>query len=368
MAADFPSTPEESDAMRLQVCLKHIIPPDEALLTEAMNHINNLTKPLGSLGRLEELAAKLFAIQGGKRPLAADPAGIITIAADHGVAEEGVSPVPRIVTRRQVQNFLKGGGGISVLCRANNITHLVVDAGVAGEDFPEHPLLVRHKIASGTANITRGPAMSRKECLEALGLGIKLANKAGEDGIRCLGAGEMGIGNTTPSTALFSVLYGLAPEDITGPGAGLAPAKLACKIAVIRKALAANKDAAESSDPLTLLSALGGLEIAAMTGLILGSAAKRIPLMVDGFISAAAYAVARAFAPAVRHYCFCAHASAEPGYALIMQKMGERPLVDLNFRLGEGTGAVFGIVFLRSAAAMFNNMATFSSAGVNAGS
>lgn len=356
----YPGTP-------LAECLSRITPVSAALADEAMAHINTLTKPLGSLGRLEELAARLYAVRNGVPPLAADPARVITIAGDHGVIEEGVSSSPAVVTRQQVYNFLNGGGGISVMCRCNGIGHQVVDAGVAGEEFPDHPLLVRRKIAPGTANIAKGPAMTVERCLAALELGMDLAAMAHADGVQCLGTGEMGIGNTTPSTALFAALYGLDPADITGPGAGVPPTGLAGKVAVIRKALDVNANAVRSMDPVAVLAALGGLEIAALTGLILGAAARRIPVMVDGFISTAACAAALAMAPAAGDYCFFGHASAEPGHALILERMGQRPLVDLGLRLGEGTGAVFGIVLLRSAAAMFNDMATFSGAGVTAG-
>ncbi len=349
---------------RLRNCLARIAPLDESLLYEAMGHIDSLTKPKGSLGRLEELAARLYAVQGGKKPLAMDPARIVTAAADHGVTEEGVSASPSIVTRQQVHNFINGGGGISVLCRANGIDHQVVDCGVAGEAFAPHPILVRKKIAPGTANIARGPAMSGEECLAALDLGISLAEKARAENFRCLGTGEMGIGNTTPSTALFSALYDLDPADIAGPGAGLGPENISGKVGIKKKALNVNAEAVKSNDPVALLAAVGGLEIATLTGLILGAASLSMPVVVDGFISTAACAVAVALAPEARGYCFFAHASAEPGHARIMEHLGEKPLLDLGFRLGEGTGAVFGMELLRSADAMFNEKATFASAGV----
>lgn len=355
-------------AARLEKCLSRIRPVDASLYRKAMGHIDSLTKPVGSLGRLEDLAARLFALRDGETPLAADPARIVTMAADHGVTAEGVSPSPAVVTRQQVCNFMNGGGGISVLCACNAIGHQIVDAGVAGEGFPDHPILVQRKIASGTMNIAQGPAMTREQCLAALALGIDIADMARDEGIRCLGTGEMGIGNTTPSTALFSALFGLDPADLTGPGAGLAHDKLAHKTAIIRKALAVNSEAVRGRDPVAILAALGGLEIAALTGLVLGGAANRIPVMVDGFISTAACAVALALAPHAREYCFFSHASAEPGHAAIMECLGERPLLDLDFRLGEGTGAAFGIVILRGAAAMFNDMATFTGAGVSAAS
>ena len=220
----------------------------------------------------------------------------------------------------------------------------------------------------GTANIAKGPAMTMAECLAALDLGISLAEEAHGEGIRCLGTGEMGIANTTPSTALFAALYGLDPAAITGPGTGLSAEGMRHKVAVIKKALDANRDAVKSNDPVALLAALGGLEIATLAGLVLGGASLRMPVVIDGFISTAACAIALAIAPRARDYCFFSHASAEPGHAAVMAKIGERPLVDLDFRLGEGTGAVFGMVILRSAAAMYNEMATFSAAGVSEGS
>ncbi len=351
----------------LDGCLAGIAPVSPSLREKAMARIDMLTKPKGSLGRLEEMAARLYAVQGGVTPLAVDPARIITVAADHGVTEEGVSASPAIVTRQQVLNFLNAGAGISVLCRANAIDHQVVDAGVAGDEFPDHPILVRHKIAPGTANLAKGPAMSREECLAALELGISLAETARAQGVRCLGTGEMGIGNTTPSTAIFAALYGLEPASLVGPGAGLSAGGMRRKAAVIKKALDVNAQAVESKSPVAILAALGGLEIATLTGLVLGGASLGMPVVIDGFISTAACAVALAMAPPAREYCFFSHASAEPGHAVIMERLGERPLVDLGFRLGEGTGAVFGMVILRGAAAMFNDMATFAGAGVSVG-
>lgn len=358
--------PADTDSNRLATCLAAIKPVDPALVAEGKTYIDSLTKPVGSLGRLEELAARLYAIQGGVRPLAVDPARILTFGGDHGVTEEGINAAPPIITRQQMNNFLNGGGGISVLCRCNGVDHMVVDAGVAGEDFAEHPKLVRRKIASGTANMAKGPAMTRDECLAALVLGIDMAQEAYDKGFRVVGTGEMGIGNTTPSTALFCALFDLDPADVTGPGAGVPPAGIAGKAAVIKKSLAVNAGAIAGKDPVAILAAVGGLEIAAMTGLILGGASLGMAVMTDGFISSASYAVARGMAPAVGGYCFFAHASAEPGHVKVLELLGERALVDLDFRLGEGTGAAIGIAVLRSAAAMFNDMATFNSAGVTA--
>ena len=349
---------------RLEAAANAIHPLDRRHLEQAQTHLDSLTKPPGSLGRLEECAARLFAVQGGRAPLAIDPARVVTVAGDHGVVAEGVSSSPSEVTRQQVENFLRGEGGISVMCRASRIEHQVVDAGVMGDDFTAHPMLIRRKIAPGTANMAHGPAMSRAECLCALELGLDLAEQAHSCGIRCLGTGEMGIGNTTPSTALFSVLLGLDPGDIVGPGAGVPPAGMAGKVAIIRKAIAVNEGAVRDRDPFGVLAALGGLEIATLVGFILGAAGRNMPLVIDGFISTAAYVSALSFAPFLAGRCFFAHASAEPGFKTIMEKLDEKPLLDLGMRLGEGTGAALAITLLRNAAAVYNEMATFASAGV----
>ncbi len=330
-------------------------------------HLDNLTKPRGSLGRLEELALQLHRIQGGARPLAADPARIFTIAGDHGVAAEGVSLFPQEVTRQMVLNFLNGGAGINVLCATAGIDLRVVDAGCLGDDFEPHPQLVRRKVAPGTANMTHGPAMTREQCEAALLLGADLAAQAAADGCRCVGTGDMGIANTTPSTALYCAYLGLDPEAVTGPGTGLDAHGVARKAQVIRAALAANRQAIATGDPVDILAAVGGLEIAALAGLILGAARHRLVAVIDGFISTAAYTAAWKIAPAVAGYCVFSHASAEQGHAAILRKLDIRPLLDLGLRLGEGTGGALSIFLLRSAADIFEKMATFGDAGVDAG-
>lgn len=355
-----PPTPLQS----LEKCLAEISPLNSSLVKKAMQRIDSLAKPQGSLGRLEELAAKLFAIKCGQVPLSAGPARVVTIAADHGVAAHGVSATPVPVTRLQVRNFLRGKGGISVLTMCNGIEHQIVDVGMLGDDLPGYPKLIRKKIRQGSRDISQGPAMTHEECLAALDVGIDLARQAQRDGIQALGVGEMGIGNTTPSTAIFAALYGLDPAAIVGPGAGLPKEKLQYKTRIIKKALAANAQAVASGKAFEILSSLGGLEIAALSGLMLGAAACRIPLMLDGFISTAAYAVALAMAPSLKGYCFFGHASAEPGHAIIMEHLGERALLQLDLRLGEGTGAALALVVLRSAAAMYNDMATLEEAGI----
>lgn len=341
-----------------------IVPVDQVLAPAAQAHLDNLTKPRGSLGRLEELALRLVLVQNGAAP-ASDPARIYTIAGDHGVAAEGVSLFPQEVTRQMVLNFATGGAGINVLARTNGIDLKVVDAGCLGGEFPSHPNLIQRKVAQGTANLAQGPAMTEDQCVAALLLGADLADQAAAEGFRSVGTGDMGIANTTPSTALFCAFLGLDPLDITGPGTGLAPAAVKLKAEVIRKGLAANAEAVASGDALRILSALGGLEIAALAGLILGAAKNRMAVAVDGFISTAAYVSAWKLAPAVADYAFFSHASAEPGYAKIMAAMGSQPLLHLGMRLGEGTGSALALTVLRSACAIYNEMASFASAGVS---
>lgn len=344
--------------------LDSILPADPALKLEAQRRLDNLTKPVGSLGRLEEMAVKLYSIQ-GKRPLAAKPARMLTIAADHGVVREGVASSPQAVTMLMVQNFLAGGAAVNALCEASGAELRVVDAGAAGEIGGEHKLLVKAKIAPGTANMAEGPAMSRQECLAALKLGTELAESARNDGVRVLGTGEMGIGNTTASSALLCAYMGFSAKDMTGMGAGAPSAGLEHKSRVIAKALEVNRAAAESKDPVSVLAALGGFEIAALAGLILGGAARRMAVIVDGFIATAAYVAAWKTAPAVRDYCFFSHGSAEAGHAKALAALGEKPLLDLGMRLGEGTGAALGFMLLHAAASVFNNMATFADAGID---
>jgi len=241
----------------------------------------------------------------------------------------------------------------------------VVDAGCLGEPFPPHPAFAGARVASGTANLAKEPAMSREVCEQALLLGVSLACQAADEGIKALGTGDMGIANTTPSTALFCAFLGLAPEVATGPGTGLSAEGVRRKAEVVRRALALHRDVLASGDALGILAALGGLEIACLAGLILGAAANRLPVAVDGFISTAAYVAARGLAPAVADYAVLSHASAEPGYAAIMKALGAAPILDLGLRLGEGTGAALALVLMRAGANVFNQMATFAAAGVS---
>ena len=350
----------------LEQVVSGVAPVDSTLEKQARAHLDNLTKPLGSLGRLEDLAAKMYVASGGLPP-EADPARIYTIAGDHGVNEENVSYFPQEVTRQMVENFLQGGAGINVLARTSGVELMVVDAGCKGGAFPEHPNLIQRRIGSGTANISKGPAMSMEHCLKSLALGIELADEAYEQGIRTLGTGEMGVSNTTPSTALYCAYFNLDPAEITGPGGGIDASGVVRKAGVISRALEVNKDVVSSKDPLSILAALGGYEIAALAGLIIGGARNRQMVCIDGFISTAAYSAASLICPAVGGYCVLSHASAEPGYAKVVEALGRRPLLHLDMRLGEGSGAALSMFMLRAAANIFNEMATFNDAGVDAG-
>ena len=352
----------------LAATINEIKPVDRALAAPGQAHLDNLTKPQGSLGRLEELALQLYMVQGGAKPQA-DPCRVYTVAGDHGVVAEGVSLFPQEVTRQMVLNFVGGGAGINALARTSGAELFVVDAGCLGGAFDEHPNLIQGKVAQGTANLAVGPAMTRAQCIEALMLGVDLADRAHADGVRVLGTGDMGIGNTTPSTALYCAYLGLNPASMTGPGTGLDRQGVSRKVEVVKRGLAANAAAiASASGPdgaLSILAALGGLEIACLAGLILGGAKNRQLICVDGFISTAACVAAWKLCPATADYTVLAHVSAEPGHKLAVEKMGKAPLLDLGLRLGEGTGAAIAMFLLRSAAAIYNDMASFASAGVS---
>ena len=339
---------------------------DNSLGSVAQAHLDALAKPGGSLGRLEELAVRLFCITGGQAPLRVDPAVIFTVAGDHGVADEGVSIYPQEVTRQMVQNFLQGGAGINVLCALNGIDQFVVDAGCVGGPYKAHPKLHDVRLGDGTANIATGPAMSLELCGQALLAGAKLAEEAVDSGYKCIGIGEMGIANTTVSSALYCAYLGLSPEESVGQGAGSSATSLERKLGAVRRALKANSAALQTQDPLAVLAGLGGFEIAVMAGMVLGCASRKTPLVVDGFIATAALLAASRLCPASSGYCFLSHCSAEKGHAAVVRSLCmPRPMLDLDFRLGEGTGSAMAIPLLRAAAAIYNEMASFSSAAVS---
>ncbi|SKA77202.1 nicotinate-nucleotide--dimethylbenzimidazole phosphoribosyltransferase [Desulfobaculum bizertense] len=347
----------------LQKVIQSIAPLNQELAKKARHRLDYLAKPRGSLGRFEDIATQIFCIQEGQKPCV-DPTRIYTVAADHGVIESGVSVSPQVITRQMVGAFLQNGGGINALTNSYNIDLKVVDAGCVGGPFEDCPFMLQRKLAQGTANLAKGPAMSEELCLKALQLGFALAEEAHADGIKTLGTGEMGVGNTTPSTALFSAFFQLDPAYLAGPGGGLDSEGIQHKVSVIREALRVNASAIESGDPLRILAALGGIELATLTGLILRAASLRMLVVVDGYISSAAYAAAWKLQPLVHDYCVLSHVSAEPGHARVVDAMDAAPLLNLGFRLGEGTGAAVAIPLLRGAVDAFNNMLSFENAGV----
>jgi nicotinate-nucleotide--dimethylbenzimidazole phosphoribosyltransferase len=320
-----------------------------------------LTKPPGSLGRLEELANRMAAIQATLSPVVTLPR-IVVFAADHGVCAEGVNPYPQAVTAQMVANFLRGGAAINALAAAAGAELQIVDAGMAGS-IENASGLIRRPIGPGTRNFCEQAAMTREHAEASLELGIDLADQADQEGCTLLGIGEMGIGNSTVASAITAALTGLPPARVIGPGTGADEACLARKRSAVERALALHAN--RITDPLDLLSCLGGFEIGAMCGVCLGAAANGCAVLVDGFIASAAAAIALRFQPDVRDYLFPAHLSTEPGHAALLELLGHRPLLDLEMRLGEGTGAAIAIPLLRAAVAAFTGMATFASAGVS---
>jgi nicotinate-nucleotide--dimethylbenzimidazole phosphoribosyltransferase len=345
----------------LQETLASIKSVDETLEAAARARLDSLTKPPGSLGHLEDIAARYCLATGTAEPRLGRKA-IFTFAGDHGVAEEGVSAFPKEVTPQMVANMLAGGAAVNVLGRHAGAEVSVVDMGVDA-DLSGAPGLLDRKVRRGTANIALGPAMTEEEATRALEAGIALAREAAEDGATLLGAGDMGIANTTPSAALFAALLPCAPEEITGRGTGIDDAALERKVEVVRQALQVN--APLLGTPLGCLSAVGGLEIAGIAGLSLGAAASGVPLVVDGFISSAGALVACRMCDAVEGYLFFSHLSEEAGHAVFLERFGARPILDLGMRLGEGTGAALAMTVIEAAVKVYNDMATFDSAGVS---
>ncbi len=345
----------------LEQVIREIKPPDEGAMAVARARQDTLTKPLGSLGRLEELSVKVAGIKGEPMPGLSRKA-IVTMAADHGVAVEGVSAYPQEVTAQMVQNFLRSGAGINVLATLVGAKVIVVDMGVASAMEP-HPALVSRKIAYGTQNMARGPAMTREQAINSVEVGVEIAEKEVEKGLDIIGTGDMGIGNTTPSSAITAVFTGEPVDKVTGQGTGIDDRQLAQKVKVIERALRANQP--DPNDPIDVLSKVGGFEIAGLSGVILGAAAHRIPIVIDGFISGAAALIAAGLSPTVRDYLIASHISVEIGHQAILDYLGLRPLLALELRLGEGTGAALGIFLVEAAAKVLTDMATFSEAGVS---
>lgn len=347
--------------MLLHETLSRIQSPDRHMLAQAQARLDRLTKPLGSLGRLEELAAQYVMITGELKPNA--PRGaVFTFAADHGVALEGVSAYPREVTPQMVLNFLRGGAGVNVLARHVGADVRVVDIGVAHE-FGPIPGLIHKKVMAGTCNFLSEPAMSREQAEQAIMVGIELATQAGQEGIGLIGTGDMGIGNTTPSAAITAVMTGRPVAEVTGRGTGIDDAGHARKVTVIQQALACRRP--DRTDALDVLAKVGGLEIGGLAGLILGAAAARVPIVLDGFIAGAAALIAVGLQPLCRDYLIASHRSVERGHQTILDHLGLKPLLDLDLRLGEGTGACLGMSLVCAAIKILTEMATFGEAGVS---
>jgi nicotinate-nucleotide--dimethylbenzimidazole phosphoribosyltransferase len=334
---------------------------DSAAAESAVSRQKILTKPPGSLGVLEELSIRLAGMTGRLDP-PLDHAVVFTLAGDHGVADEGVSAYPREVTAQMVLNFLNGGAAVNVLAQELGARVVVADLGVATE-LPVTPGLHRLKVRAGTANLVQGSAMTPAEALEAVEAGRRLVREELERGLDVALTGDMGVANTTPSACLVCHFTGLEAVQVVGRGTGVDDAGLQRKISAVRRGLEVNRE--RSQDPLGALAALGGLEIAGLVGVILEAAARRRPVVIDGFIATAAALAAAALVPGCRDYMIAAHRSQELGHAAALGALGLRPLLDLGLRLGEGTGALLALPLLRSAVRLLNEMATFAEAGVS---
>ena len=338
-----------------------LAPTDDAAFRAAMEHHARLTKPAGALGRLEPLGAQLAAMSGLMPPPVPAPAAVAVFAGDHGVLAQGVTPWPKEVTAQMVANFLSGGAAINVLAATVGASVTVVDVGVDAE-LTAAPGLRLAKVRRGTADLAVGPAMTVAEALAALDVGAAVAADLVATGARCLVTGDMGIGNTTPSAAVIAALTGRPAADVTGRGTGIDDATLARKVVAVTAGLA--RVGAEAT-PVDVLAEVGGLEIAAIAGFVVGAAAARTPVVVDGVIALAGACVAAAIAPAVVGYCVAGHRSTEPGASAALEHLGLEPLLDLGLRLGEGTGACLAVPLLVAAARVLSEMATFDGAGVS---
>jgi nicotinate-nucleotide--dimethylbenzimidazole phosphoribosyltransferase len=343
----------------LDETLARIAPPDPAVARKTQTLLDGKTKPRGSLGRLEELACRIAAARGISVPELPVKA-VVVMAGDHGVAAEGVSAFPQEVTWQMVANFVRGGAAINVLARHAGAEVIVADMGV--KQPVDLPGVRAVRIGAGTGNIAREPAMTRAQAVAALEAGIAIAEELAARGVTLVATGEMGIANTTPATALAAHFTGARPEELAGRGTGVDDAGLARKIEAVRRALALH---GRTADPLDALARLGGFEIAGLAGLVLGAAARRVPVVVDGFISSAAALAAVRLAPAAAGYLVAAHRSVEPGHARVLASLDARPLLDLEMRLGEGTGAALAMHLVEAAIRILREMATFADAGVS---
>jgi nicotinate-nucleotide--dimethylbenzimidazole phosphoribosyltransferase len=350
-------------AMVVTESIRGIEPPNEIWRTRARARLDTLTKPLGSLGRLEDLAAQLVAIRHEHLVLPFNKA-VYVFAADHGITAEGVSAYPSAVTHQMVLNFLAGGAAVNVFARLHGVALHVVDVGVDG-DFNNIEGLLHHKVSNGTKNMLRDAAMTDEELSRALLVGAQLADEAAVAGHTMLAVGEMGIGNTTAASAITCAIIGSAVSLATGRGTGLDDAAHARKIAIVEAILKKHFANLASPHPLEVLRCVGGLEIAAMTGMILAAARNRVAVVADGFISTAAAALAVALEPKVGGYLIAGHRSEEPGHRLLLDYLKLTSILNLEMRLGEGSGAVLAMSIIESAIGLYSQMATFTAAGIS---
>jgi nicotinate-nucleotide--dimethylbenzimidazole phosphoribosyltransferase len=341
--------------------LAKIQPLKKEFFDLAQARLDNLTKPRGSLGQLEELAKRYVAIVEKMNPRIQQKV-IYTFAGDHGVAAEGVSAYPKEVTPQMVYNFVRKGAAINVLAGHVGAKVVVVDIGVDHEFEDREGLFIR-KVARGTGNLSRGPAMSRDQALQAISVGLEMAEHARNQKADLVGTGDMGIGNTTPSSAILASISGLPADQVTHRGTGVDDETLARKIKIVENAIETNKP--DPKDPLDVLAKVGGFEIAGIAGLIIGCAAYRIPVVVDGFISTAGAMIAAALNSRIKGYLFASHQSVEVGHKFMWEYIGQKPILNLSLRLGEGTGAALAMSIIEAAVKILNEMATFSEAGVS---
>jgi nicotinate-nucleotide--dimethylbenzimidazole phosphoribosyltransferase len=346
--------------MLLEQVLEKIRPLDLAVDAEARRRLDSLTKPQGSLGRLEELARRIACIQSQVPPRLGRKL-LFVFAADHGITEEGVSAYPKAVTAQMTYNFLDGGAAINVLARHYGVDVEVIDVGV-DYDFPKLSNLRQLKVRRGTGNFARGPAMIRAQALQCVETGIRLVEEVGSENLFLLGAGEMGIGNTSSAAAIGCALTEKPARDIAGRGTGIDSETWERKVAAIERGLQLNQP--DPNDALDVLAKVGGLEIGAMTGVMLGAAAHRIPMILDGYISGAAALLAVRLSPHVRETLIASHLSGEDGHRIILDELRLAPLLDLGMRLGEGTAACIAMGLAEAAVKLAREMATFQSAGV----
>jgi nicotinate-nucleotide--dimethylbenzimidazole phosphoribosyltransferase len=347
----------------LQETINRIVPPDEGFRNKAKERLDQLTMPHWALGRLMDLAMDLAAITRSMKP-PVDKRVVVVMAGDHGVVSEGVSKYPQEVTVQMVANFVHGGAGINALARTVDAGVVVVDMGVAGnlDELGKEGLIVGKKIGPGTMNMAAGPAMTREDAVRSVEAGIEVALELGPS-VELFGIGEMGIGNTTPSSTIVAALTGREPEEVTGHGTGLDDEQFLHKVSVIKKCLEVN--APDPADALDVLSKVGGFEIGGIAGLILGAASMNKPVLIDGFISTAGALIAAGLAPESKGYMIAAHRSVEQGHQAALQLLGKSPLMDLDLRLGEGTGAALAMSLVDSAARVLSEVATFEEAAVS---